>query len=132
MLGHDKKITVNKEKLLEKLKGNLVMHVEEYHAAKKAFRAAAIDEMEKQLGKARAGEKFNLSFRRLLRPRNHDTEYNMAIGMLEMEVADTVTITAQDYDRFVLDNWDWKEDFSNTNRSYGIGRAVGGEEEEID
>jgi hypothetical protein len=38
--------------------------------------------------------------------------------MLEMSVDDTITLDAQDFDRYVMDNWDWSRFALSTNTAY--------------
>jgi len=38
--------------------------------------------------------------------------------MLEMSVDDTITLDAQAFDRYVMDNWDWSRFALATNTAY--------------
>lgn len=40
------------------------------------------------------------------------------IKMLEMCVADEVTVTEQQFSQYVLDDWGWKKQFITTNARY--------------
>ena len=51
-------------------------------------------------------------------PDDHTSDYDRAIGMLEMEVNDIVTIDQEDYSNYVDDNWAWKNQWSLSNTNY--------------
>jgi len=54
----------------------------------------------------------------LTEPRNHVKDYDRVITMLEMSVDETITIDAQAFDRYVMDNWDWSRFALATNTAY--------------
>ena len=54
----------------------------------------------------------------LTRPESHEEDYDMAIGMLTMHTDDTITISCEDYAKFVNDNWEWKHQWTHTNTQY--------------
>jgi hypothetical protein len=68
-----------------------------------------------------ADAKAGLPIRRsvtLTEPSNHVKDYDRVITMLEMSVDDTVTLDAQDFDRYVMDNWDGSRFALVTNTAY--------------
>ena len=54
----------------------------------------------------------------LTEPSNHAKDYDRVITMLEMSVDDTITLDAQAFDRYVMDNWDWSRFALATNTAY--------------
>lgn len=118
MLGREKEYKVTKEQLLAKLKANRSKHVHLYEEAKEGWKKQAIAALEKTLATAREGQQFSLNFTALTAPRSHQKEYDQAIGLLEMSVDTYVSITAHDYDRFVLDQWEWKATWVGSNMPY--------------
>jgi len=54
----------------------------------------------------------------LTEPSNHVKDYDRVITMLEMSVDDTITLDAQAFDRYVMDNWDWSRFALATNTAY--------------
>ena len=38
--------------------------------------------------------------------------------MLEMDVRDTVTLSSNDFERFVRDRWEWQQSFKTNTASY--------------
>jgi hypothetical protein len=41
--------------------------------------------------------------------------------MLEMSIAEEVTISERQFAQFVMDEWDWKEKATMTNMGYSVG-----------
>lgn len=62
--------------------------------------------------------KLNLSY-----PTNHLNDYDRTITMLEFSVADKVSLPIADFEKYVRNNWEWKNDFCASNQSY-VGRAL--------
>jgi hypothetical protein len=61
-------------------------------------------------------------------PESHERDYDQAIMMLEMEVEDTVELESDQFACFVMDDWDWKDDFvvtANTYKSMSMSFAAG-------
>lgn len=106
-------VTVNKQNLLKKLEENRGRHREVFLMAQTAYREMVIVELDKRLQQARDGRNIN-QYLGLIPPQDHTVDYDMAIEMLQMEVADTVRIDSLSFANFVLDRWNWKEQFSNS------------------
>ena len=51
-------------------------------------------------------------------PDDRTCDYDRAIGMLEMEVNDEVTIDQEEYSNYVSDDWAWKHQWSLSNINY--------------
>lgn len=49
-------------------------------------------------------------------PVEHLADYDRAISKLEFSVADKVSLDAQDFDAYVLNNWSWKESFASNGK----------------
>jgi len=46
-------------------------------------------------------------------PTSHEKDYTVAIRGLELSTAEFVYLTQADFSRYVLDEWDWKAEFTN-------------------
>ena len=66
---------------------------------------------------AKAGRQIRLSID-LVQPRDHTSDYDRTITMLEISADDTVTLGAEDFDCFVMDNWAWSRFALHTNTAY--------------
>ena len=51
-------------------------------------------------------------------PENHTEDYDKTISMLEMSIADKVTLLANEFNAYVRNNWSWFNSFSKTNYDY--------------
>ena len=54
----------------------------------------------------------------LVYPVNHLEDYERVINMLEFSVADKVSLSSNDFDAYVRNNWNWKKDFITSNSAY--------------
>lgn len=125
---------VSTKDLLAKLKENRDLHRQEWEEAHGKWRELQIEKMKEYLqtfqraieladkgGKIAWPNKFDFI---LDEPQNHDKEYSRVISRLEMSVEDEVHISHNDFNKFVLDDWSWKDDFATVNSAYlGVGSA---------
>jgi hypothetical protein len=75
------------------------------------------------LADAKAGRSISRSIN-LAEPVDHTADYDRILAMLEMSVDDTIMLDAQEFNQYVLDNWEWSRLASYTNQSYAIGTPV--------
>jgi hypothetical protein len=54
----------------------------------------------------------------LVFPENHTKDYERAIRMMQASIYDEVRLSEQEFDSYVLNNWDWKEKFIASNTFY--------------
>lgn len=127
-MSSDMVINVDRKKLVETLKTNRQTHIDDHKEALEGWvrsRRSIIAQAthvidtddEEQFLKALA----NLSNRLVEtqhRPVEHTENYDLAIGMLELSVDDTVELTAQQYRELVKDDWTWKSSFMATKNFY--------------
>ena len=67
----------------------------------------------------KAGRSINLA-----EPVDHTADYDRILAMLEMSVDDTISLSAQEFNQYVLDNWELSRLASYTNQSYAVGTPV--------
>ena len=58
------------------------------------------------------------SMEKLPKPRTYAKEYETAIAMLEWTVDDVIELDSSQFQNFVLDDWSWKKQFSDSNTLY--------------
>jgi hypothetical protein len=115
----ESKVTVKKEELLNAIRKNRETHRESFLEAQKGYRDTVIKALDQTLAEAREGQRFVLErITALVMPQEHTTDYDRVIKMLEMCVADEVTVTEQQFSQYVLDDWGWKKQFIATNSRY--------------
>jgi hypothetical protein len=103
-------VRVAKAEILALLRTNKRHHADNFERLDAAFRKRAIAIMERNLAAAREGRQFTLHIE-LRMPRSYEKAYAEAIGLLEMSVDETIELTGQLYQGWILDEWEWTEDF---------------------
>jgi len=105
------------KKLLDVLKTNRGQHRATFEKALEGYRKQAVAELESMLQEARAGKRIRRAVE-LVEPIDQTEEYDQVIGMLEMCVDETVTLSQKQYKSYVLDQWDWAAHVGLTNARY--------------
>lgn len=54
----------------------------------------------------------------LVYPQDHSKDYDRAIRMMQSSVFEQVQLSVDEYDAYVLNNWEWKANFLAVNTSY--------------
>jgi hypothetical protein len=127
-----RKTEVRRDELLVTVKENRKKHAADHAEAVAAYRSEGVNviaDVMKQLMALRVKmvEKgddvpaLNVDFRRLPPPKSHDKSYAQVIRMLEMEQREVITLEASEFACFVMDDWDWKDDFSTVLEFYKVG-----------
>ncbi len=93
------------------------MHLANFRAAHKAFREEVVAELRKRAEGIEAGNDVDLHFK-MPEPQDHTNDYDTAIAMVQWSVEGTVEITYYDFQKYVLDQWDWTRRFSETVNHY--------------
>jgi len=116
-------VTVKREELLTKVRTNRDAHRTLFLKAQEGYRKLVIEELDWMLADAKAGRSISRSIN-LAEPVDHTADYDRILAMLEMSVDDTIMLDAQEFNQYVLDNWEWSRLASYTNQSYAIGTPV--------
>lgn len=58
-------------------------------------------------------------------PEDHTKDYERAIRMMQASIYDNVKLSAEDFSRYVLNDWDWRDSFIANNAFY-VNRAQTG------
>ena len=140
--SEERTTVVTTSKLLETLRTNRASHLEEYKLAVEGYLVEARARLETQhelakqeLQKAydRAQDELKrydpakasdtivfckaISFT-LVAPRNYVDAYDQSIEMLEWETRETVELNTTEFRCFVMNKWDWMEEFKNVSMRY--------------
>ena len=110
-------ITVNKGQLLEAMLANRERHEEEYQEARAKYREKVQAELAARLKQVAAGEPINLNFN-LPQPQSFTEQYDDAIAMFEWETKDEMELEESDFQRYVLNKWEWANQFAIATQSY--------------
>jgi len=110
-------VKVKREDLLAKVRANRDAHRELFLKAQANYRKFIIEEIDRMLADAKANRKIRRSID-LVEPRDHTSDYDRTIMMLEMSVDDTIILDATEFDRYVRDVWAWTYNDATTLREY--------------
>ena len=111
-------IKVRTRDIKETIFQNRRKHKDAYRAALSEFKcqmAKAYDKAKQALldsGEAKQ------SFHEIREPRSWEAEYTDALSMAEAHCCDTMDLSEQDFKQFMLDEWDWTDDFNHLTQAY--------------
>ena len=111
-------ITVSKPELLKILRANRERHHSTFEKALVVFRERAIKELDKLIADVKGPHVPRSLHIGLPVPEEHTDDYDRAIHMLEMHIADVVTLSESAYAKLVDDNWEWRRMFEGTTMAY--------------
>lgn len=119
------KIIVRKAKLLNKLRENMELHDEIYEEAYENYWDTVSKKFDLEIKEVRTqiknrefdkgGVYINISINA---PQNNRDSYEQAIGMLEWTEQDEIELDARQFERYVRNNWEWKDSFKMSNTMY--------------
>lgn len=115
-------ITVNKTRLIATMKLNRDDHHAIVLEAQEGFRKKVVERLDEMLKLAADGQKIDLHIG-LQMPEDHTDEYDTVIGMLELDINETVELDISQYRQWVQDQWGWQRSFTTTNAYYSATAA---------
>lgn len=123
-------VQVKKDDLIQTLEKNKVDHVKEFEEAWDAYADKLVENLESMLAAAKTEDVASVQLHiNLVKPENHESDYNRAIEMLDWEVNDTVELQEHEFANLVQDDWGWARAFAasyaaNTGRisKFDLGR----------
>lgn len=110
-------IRVRKEQLLLKLQENRDAHRELFLKAQEGYKKRAVQELEAALARAKNGSAEQV-YVHLPFPEDHTKDYDHIIAMVEMSVDDLFELNQNDFASYVLDDWAWKANFTQSIMAY--------------
>ena len=121
-------IKMNRVELLAIVRENMALHVAEYLEAVEDYKKLVLKQCQDNLTLAESG---NLSTFALIksvphRPNSYESSYKRAVRMLELSIEDIIEIDEDVFNQLVLDEWSWKNVFTESNARYKMGGAVAG------
>ena len=115
----ESKVTIKKTQLLTTIKENRAKHEKEYTVALAGFQEKLAEECRLVLACHTENKPItNKSIVALELPQSHLREYDRVISMLEMSVAEDISISEGQFTQFVLDEWAWTRHFKTVASSY--------------
>lgn len=110
-------VTVDKTELREIVDANKAKHRSMFEQAFEGYRRVARERLEAALDQLANGETPPLNFG-LVVPEDHTDDYDTVLQMIDMEVADTITLDWEEFRNYVQDEWGWSSRFQTTTASY--------------
>ncbi len=110
-------VKVNKLEFIERVTVNRDAHRRIFKRALKGYERRLLSELEQRIDDVSAGRQID-RYIGLPEPADHTADYDRILGMAEMSVDDVIELDANDFARFVMDQWDWKQDFIDTASLY--------------
>lgn len=114
-----KELTVKKKELLDHLWKNREAHLEDYETAlivyHKDLREKLMELAEDAAKNLLRKDNYLIGF---LPPVLNLKDYDRHIGFLEMAEENEITITIEEYDRYINDNWEWIANVKMQNSFY--------------
>lgn len=112
-------VRVDKKQLLATLRQNHEKHKQEFAAAIEGWKAEVIGKLEKLLAEARDGTCFAHSVSlHVGKPEDHSEDYVRVIKLLEYSLDQELELSTEEFNRFVLDNWQWTQAFKAAAANY--------------
>ncbi|MBO9492129.1 hypothetical protein J7384_17335 [Endozoicomonas sp. G2_1] len=125
MMHHENLINnvkINKDDLLCCLKSNLEKHIEDLNSALDARRKDFSEQVSVYANLIDSNATYqppeNIG---LPIPTSHVADYERAIKMVELTVDPIIELSEAQFDKLVMDNWHWKNEFLRTTSVYGVG-----------
>lgn len=121
LMMSDKEFTFDLQKVLNKLKENMEIHKKEFkellekntaHVHKEIRELATQTEAYPDISKLKQAVQG--------KPVDHTVDYERLIAILSMTNQSEVTLTTSEFDRYMNDNWEWKETFTLQKTMYGM------------
>lgn len=115
-----REVNIDKEKLLKAIKENLTTHEADYQQALKDRDEKAKNDLKAALEQFTSGKGHKVTRIEFPMPQNYTAEYQRVIRMIEMSEDKVLKLSQDEFDRYVLDNWNWKREFAALSASYKV------------
>jgi hypothetical protein len=133
-VSKDRKITITRVHLVEKMKANRSEHKAAYSKAMENYlltyksllgeigaRLTAVSTPSVHLDQVKSFDWHNEVYHplsKLEKPRHYLSAYDEAIEVFEWDEADQIELTSEEFRKYVLDKWDWKDAFATVSSRY--------------
>ena len=111
-------VKVNKQEFLKIVKANRLSHQKAYKEALDDRLKAAKAKLNVLLSDIDIDKESLEEVLHFPKPRCHTKDYDEIIMMMEMEGEEQVSLTQEEFSKYVQDEWHWKNDFDIIASSY--------------
>jgi hypothetical protein len=120
MHANNRSVTVDRLKLIEQLKANLIQHTKDYAEATIGYRIKLKQDLENAL-EFFDEKPYNVIAKLSVPsnpPKSYEKEYIDAIAMLEWSVSETIDLDQSLFKNYVQNEWAWSGQFDIMNTTY--------------
>jgi hypothetical protein len=110
-------VKIERDGLLAVVEDNRAKHRDLFERAWAGYREAVEAWFSEQLDRISEGNDPALHCP-LSIPQDHTSDYDKLVTMLKMSVDSHVTLQRDEFSRYVMDNWRWKQEFLATSIGY--------------
>ncbi len=110
-------VKIDKDDFIGRVSVNRDNHRAVFEKALDGYQRRMIEELERRLRAVRRGRAIDQYFR-LPEPEDHTDDYDRVLTMAKMSVEDVIELTADDFAMYVMDQWHWKQTFTETTGFY--------------
>ena len=111
-------IAVDTSALIESLTENRAEHERLYNEAQDKYRALIIEAMDRRLSRIKSGGEIKVYFGDIIAPKSFLESFDTALAMLKWHIGEQISLGQDDFERYVLDNWEWKQQFAASTGTY--------------
>ena len=110
-------VTVNRDEFIQHVTKNRNSHRSVFEEALEGYRNRLTAELERRIRDLRRGREVD-QYIGLPEPEDHTDDYDRILAMAEMSIDDTLELTEDEFAMYVMDQWRWKQSFSDSTALY--------------
>lgn len=110
-------VKVNKDKLREIVQKNRDNHRALFERAFEGYKRTCIEILETNLAAFKAGKAARMYLVENP-PEDHTKDYDRVILMLAMNIEEEISLSADDFSHYAMDDWQWKEAWTISSTKY--------------
>jgi hypothetical protein len=110
-------VTVTRDDFIKKVSQNRETHRAVFEQALEGYRKRLTHELEQRIKDLQRGRRIDHHIGLPL-PEDHTEDYDRVLQMATMSIHDTIELTEDEFGRYVMDQWHWKQDFADSTELY--------------
>lgn len=110
-------VTVDRDEFLTRVRENRDNHRQVFEEAVEGYRNRLTAELERRIRDLKRGRQID-QYIGLPEPEDHTADYDRIVAMAEMSVTDTIELSEDEFAMYVMDQWRWKQSFTDSTDRY--------------
>lgn len=110
-------VTVDRAEFLARVRENRDNHRQVFEYALEGYRDRLTVELERRIRDLKRGRHID-QYIGLPEPEDHTDDYERILAMAEMSIDDTLELTEDEFAMYVMDQWRWKQSFTDSTKRY--------------